>query len=296
MEKIILFYKFTPLTDPKAICLWQKSLASQYSLKGRVIVATQGINGTLAGDIEDLKKYIKDTKSYPQFKRISFKWSEGTKNDFPSLSVKVRSEIVTFGVADKIQVSNRGIEGGGKHISPKDLDKLVKSRGDDIIFFDGRNDFESSIGKFKNAVTPEVKHTRDFPKELKSKKYDAIKDKPVVTYCTGGVRCEVLTKLMKDEGFKEVYQIDGGIVKYGETFKDKGLWEGKLFVFDGRLATGFSNEAKDIGSCDICQGKTSNYVNCADKSCNRLVLICKDCYKTTTVHCPDCTAMLANKV
>jgi UPF0176 protein len=98
---------------------------------------------------------------------------------------------------------------------------------------------------------------------------------------------------MKEEGFKEVYQIDGGIVKYGETFKDKGLWEGSLYVFDGRLTTKFAEEAEDIGECSHCQAKTSNFINCADKSCNDLILICENC-ANETIHCPSHSSILTS--
>jgi len=154
--------------------------------------------------------------------------------------------------------------------------KLVEERGD-VVFFDGRNAYEAQVGKFKDAVVPDTRTTRDFLGELEGDKYNDIKDKPVVTYCTGGVRCEVLSSLMKNRGFQEVYQIDGGIVKYGEKYGDEGLWEGSLYVFDDRMNVRFSNKSKDIGKCVHCQGRTSNYENCALVSCNNLVLICENC-------------------
>jgi len=293
MEKIILFYKFTIVTDPEAICLWQKSLGQQNNLRGRIIIAEHGINGTLAGHMDDLKRFIKEFKTYPNFKGTIFKWSDGQKQDFPRLSVKVKPEIVNFGVADKIKVNEKGIIGGGKHLSPSAVHKLVKEKGEDVVFFDGRNYFEASIGKFKNAVLPKVEHSRDFPKELKSKKYQDLKNKTIITYCTGGVRCEVITKLMKDEGFKEVYQIDGGIVKYGEKYKDQGLWQGKLFVFDKRMDVSFSDKAIDIAMCVTCNSATSNYTNCAVKSCNKLILLCIDCSTSKKLSCPDCKNLVA---
>jgi UPF0176 protein len=277
MEKVILFYKFTPLKDPEAIRLWQKALGEKFNLKGRVIIADHGINGTMGGELKDLKGYIKETKSLAQLKDMTFKWSEGQRNDFPRLSIKVRSEIVTFDVADKIKVNEKGIQGGGIHLKPKQVHALVNEKKGDVVFFDGRNAYEAEIGKFKDAVVPSIRHTRDFAKELTDPKYDDIKDKPVVTYCTGGIRCEVLSMLMKQNGFKEVYQIDGGIAKYGEEYGDEGLWEGSLYVFDKRLSTQFSDKAVDIGGCTHCGNKTSNFINCADKSCNDLVLVCEDC-------------------
>jgi len=286
MQKIILYYKFAPVTDPEAVRLWQRSLCEQLHLKGRILISPHGINGTLGGELDDLKAYVKATKTYQAFKGTTFKWSDGGRDNFPKLSVKVRDEIVTFGAADEIVVNEQGIVGGGKHLKPEQVHELVKRRGDEVIFFDGRNAYEAAVGKFKDAIVPDVDHTRDFAKELEDPKYDAIKDKPVVTYCTGGIRCEVLSVLMKNRGFEEVYQIDGGIVKYGEQYGDDGLWEGSLYVFDDRMSHKFSDKAKDIGNCLHCGGNTSNYENCANTSCNKLILVCANC--VTKRLCGDC--------
>jgi UPF0176 protein len=286
MQKILLYYKFAPIADPEAVKLWQRALCEKLNLKGRIIIAEHGINGTVGGDIKDLKEYAKTTKQYEAFKGIVFKWSEGGREDFPRLSIKVRPEIVTFGASQEIEVDEKGIVGGGKHLKPKQVHDLVKERGDEVVFFDGRNAYEAAVGRFKDAVVPEVSHTRDFAKELDDPKYNDIKDKPVVTYCTGGIRCEVLSMLMKKKGFQEVYQIDGGIVKYGEEYGDDGLWEGSLYVFDDRMGMKFSDKAVDIGECVHCAGKTSNYENCANKACNKLVLMCENC--VTETYCPSC--------
>jgi UPF0176 protein len=264
--------------------LWQAALCGQLGLKGRIIVAEHGINGTVGGDLKALKAYVKQTKTYAPFKDTEFKWSEGGADDFPRLSVKVRPEIVTFGVPGHIEVDEKGIVGGGKRLSPRQVHELVAERGDDVVFFDGRNAYEAAVGKFKNAVVADVRHTRDFPAELKKADYKKLKSRPVVTYCTGGIRCEVLSMLMKKEGFEEVYQIDGGIARYGEQYGDDGLWEGSLYVFDDRLTTKFSGGAPDIGDCSHCGVKTSNYENCADKACNDLILICEDCLPSRK-HC-----------
>jgi len=293
LQKILLYYRFSPLADPEAIRMWQRALCERLGLKGRILISKHGINGTVGGDIDAVKTYAKETKAYAPFKGIVFKWSDGTGNDFPKLSIKVRDEIVTFGAADELVVDEHGVVGGGKHLKPEEVHKLVAERGDDVVFFDGRNSFEAAVGRFKNAVVPDVRYTRDYKSELEDPKYDSIKDKPVVTYCTGGIRCEVLSALMKKRGFKDVYQIDGGIVKYGETFGDEGLWEGSLYVFDNRMGMKFSDKAKDIGTCIHCQGKTSNYENCALKSCNNLVLICERCRVEKHYCSSDCKAQLA---
>ncbi|HMI09565.1 MAG TPA: rhodanese-related sulfurtransferase [Candidatus Saccharimonadales bacterium] len=277
MQKILLYYKFTPIADPVTLKLWQKTLAGSLNLKGRILISKHGLNGTVGGDIDDLKAYIKATKEFPGFKGTTFKWSEGGREDFPRMSVKVRDEIVAFDAADELKVDEHGVVGGGKHLKPKEVNRLVEERGDDVVFFDGRNAHEAAIGKFKNAVVPDTRTSRDFIRELESGKYDDLKDKPIVTYCTGGIRCEILSSLMKNRGFEEVYQIDGGIVKYGEAYADDGLWEGSLRVFDDRMKVEFSDHAKTIGVCSHCEGSTSNYENCAWANCNDLVLICENC-------------------
>lgn len=288
MQKIILFYKFTPIADPEMLRLWQKALSEKCHLKGRILISKHGINGTLGGDIDAVKAYVREAKTYAPFKDIVFKWSDGTEHDFPRLSIKVRDEIVSFGVAEELKVDEKGVVGGGKHLKPAEVNKLVEERGEEVVFFDGRNAYEAKVGKFKNAVVPDTRTTKDFIKELDSGKYDAIKHKPVVTYCTGGIRCEVLSSLMKNRGFEEVYQIDGGIVKYGEQYGDDGLWEGSLYVFDNRMGMKFSDNAKDIGECIRCGGATSNFENCALKSCNRLIVLCAACAQTSTFCSDSC--------
>ncbi len=274
MEKIVLYYKFVPITDTESVRLWQKTLCEKLNLKGRILISNKGINGTLGGNFKALKMYKRAMNEHSLFKNITYKWSDGDASDFPRLGVKVRDETVTLGWDP--EVNEKGIIGGGQHLKPAALHRLLEENPDAVLF-DARNKYESAIGKFKNAITPDVDNFRDFPKELDKAKYQKLKDKPVITYCTGGIRCESLSALMKKKGFKRVYQLDGGIVKYGEKFGDDGLWAGKCFVFDRRLAVSFSDTAKDIGRCVHCQAKTSRYVNCANKVCNKLVLVCKNC-------------------
>lgn len=278
MQKILLYYKFTPLSDPEAVKLWQKTLCENLNLRGRILMSRHGLNGTVGGDIDDLKAYIRATKQYPGFRDTVFKWSDGAREDFPRMSVKSRRELVGFKNADdEFEVDENGVIGGGKHLKPQEVNELVEAYGDDVVFFDGRNAHEAKIGKFKDAIVPDTRTSRDFIAELESDKYDGIKDKKVITYCTGGVRCEVISAMMKKRGFKEVYQIDGGIVKYGEAYGDDGLWEGALRVFDGRMTVKFSERAKTIGECLHCGAKTSNFENCANVTCNELALICETC-------------------
>ena len=165
--------------------------------------------------------------------------------------MKVRDEIVTFGAPDELEVSSDGVVGGGQHLKPGELHRLVEER-DDVVFFDGRNRFEAEIGRFRGAIVPDVETTRDFVELLDSGAYDHLKDTPIVTYCTGGVRCEVLSSLMRKRGFGEVYQLEGGIVRYGESFGNAGLWEGSLYVFDERQTMTFGADASVLGACTAC--------------------------------------------
>ena len=254
-------------------------------------MSRHGLNGTVGGEMDDLKAYIKATKQYPTFKDTVFKWSDGSREDFPRMSVKHRRELVGFKNSDdEFDVDADGVIGGGEHIKPHEVNKMVEKYGDDVVFFDGRNEHEAKIGKFKNAVVPNTNTSRDFIAELESNKYDDIKDKKVITYCTGGIRCEVISAMMKKRGVTDVYQIDGGIVKYGEAYGDDGLWEGSLRVFDNRMTVNFSDKAKTIGECTHCAGKTSNFENCAHMECNDLVLICEDCKENPDLlfHTTDC--------
>ncbi|MES2876340.1 MAG: rhodanese-related sulfurtransferase [Patescibacteria group bacterium] len=296
MQKILLYYKFTPIADPQAVMLWQKTLADSLGLHGRILISVQGINGTVGGNMDDLKAYVKATKQYEGFKDVVFKWSDGKKEDFPRMSVKVRRELVGFQNSEnEFSVDQNGVVGGGTHLKPKQVHELVEKYGDDVVFFDGRNAHEAKIGKFKGAVVPNTNTSRDFIAELESDKYDDIKAKKVVTYCTGGVRCEVISAMMKKRGFTDVYQIDGGIVKYGEAYADDGLWEGSLRVFDDRMTVAFSDKAATIGECTHCGGKTSNFENCAFANCNDLVLICEGCKQDSNLlfHTEKCREQAA---
>ena len=274
VPKIVLFYLFTPLADPDAIRLWQRDLCESLGLKGRILISKDGINGTIGGELRDVKKYVRKTRQYQAFTSIDVKWSEGRGEDFPRLSVKVRDELVSFGAPGELIVDKSGVRGGGTRLSPEQLHQLVAEK--QVTFFDGRNAFEAEIGRFRDAVVPAVENTRDFVAELDRGTYDHLKNEPIVTYCTGGIRCEVLSSLMVDRGFREVYQLDGGIVKYGETFADQGLWEGSLYVFDDRKAIQFSDHAAVIGHCYACGTPTSRMENCGDPACRVQLVVCDE--------------------
>ena len=246
------------------------------------MVSPHGVNATLGGDLMNLKFYTRNMKEHSLFGGITYKWSDGGQEHFPKLRVKVKPEMVAFDALGEIVIGKNGVENGGKHLKPAALHKLVQERGDDVIFYDGRNMYEAQIGKFKNAVIPRVTTSRDFKNDLDSGEISKYKDRPIVSYCTGGIRCEILSAMMLNRGFKEVYQMEGGIVKYGEKYKDDGLWEGKLFVFDDRMKMGFSDKAKDIADCEQCGKKTSHQVNSTNIR-RKLHVVCEACSTKTAV-------------
>jgi UPF0176 protein len=274
ISKILLFYTFTPLADPDAVRLWQRDLCESLGIGGRILISKDGINGTVGGELSAVKKYVRKTRQYPAFKEIDFKWSEGNGNDFPRLSVRVRDELVSFGAPGELRVNENGVVGGGTKLDPQGLHDLIAQK--QVTFFDGRNRFEAEIGHFRDAVVPEVDNTRDFVGEIDRGAYDHLKNEPVVTYCTGGIRCEVLSSLLVARGFREVYQLDGGIVRYGETFGDDGLWDGSLYVFDERKSIDFSDGAKVLGHCRVCGAATSRMENCGDPSCRHQFVVCDE--------------------
>lgn len=266
---------------------WQKELCTRLGLVGRIIVSPHGINGTLGGDSVSLRRYKSQMNASGIFRGIHYKWSEGTENMFPKLSVKVRDELVAFEAADEIKIDDEtGVIGGGQRVRPEMVKEFLKDNPD-AVFFDGRNVYESGVGHFQDAVLPEVRTSRDFLQEIEKPKYKDLKDRPILTYCTGGIRCEILTVLMKNRGFNNVYQLDGGIVTYGKKYPKDSLWEGSCYVFDGRLLDKFSDETDVVGTCIICKDKTENYSHCANDPCGTQMLICEKCDVPARSHYCD---------
>jgi UPF0176 protein len=275
MQKIILYYKFVPLTDPVMTMRWQRELCMRLNLQGRIIISEHGINGTLGGDLDDVKSYVKEMNLTPQFKNVEYKWSDGAREDFPKLSIKVRKELVTLDPEADFDVFDKGTP-----LRPEAWHAYLEEHPDAIIF-DARNNYESQVGKFKNAITPDIKTFKDVKDEL-----DKLpKDQPVLTYCTGDIRCEYLSAYMKHKGFQDVYHLDGGIVKYGQAYGDAGFWEGKCYVFDKRMSVAFSQDSQDIGDCANCGAKTSHQENCSNASCNLQFVICQDCAVDAKIAC-----------
>jgi|SRR3989344_68845 len=278
MYKIILFYKYVYIDDPKMERDLQFELCQRLGLKGRGIVANEGINCTFEGTSEACGEYMATMSADPRFADVHWKISDGTLDGtaFPRLSVKVRPEIVSLHLGNDEDINPNEIT--GKHLKPADLQKWYEE-GEEFHIVDMRNDYELKVGKFEGTIFPELNNFRDLKKNLK--KIENLKNKKVLTVCTGGVRCEKASGLLVREGFKDVYQLDGGIVSYMEQFPGKDF-KGSLYVFDKRNTMHFDDpEAHEIiGKCDKCGVPSEHYVNCANLFCHDHFICCEDCLES----------------
>jgi UPF0176 protein len=280
---VILFYKYIRIDNPKEEVVRQRKLCEGLSLLGRMIIAEEGINATLEGTKENIEKYITEMKSDARFADVHWKKSVGTGSAFPKLKIKVRPEIVSLHLENDLNPN----QVTGKRLSPEQL-KQWYEEGRKFKIVDMRNDYEFKVGRFKDSVLPSLKNFRDLSKNL-----DAItdfKEETVLTVCTGGVRCEKASGLLVREGFKDVYQLDGGIVSYMEKFPAQEF-EGTLYTFDNRIVMDFDPKDKHVvvGECDFCDDKTEDFYNCRNPQCNLKVLSCRHCFEEMggQVFCSD---------
>ena len=268
---IVLFYKYTPIDNPLELKSEQIKLATKLGLKGRVIIAKEGINATFEGTTENINLYIQEFLKDSRFSDTHIKKSVGTGEAFPKLSIKVRKEIVTLGLENDIDPNKIT----GKHLKPEEL-KQWYEEGREFYIIDMRNDYEFKVGRFQNSVLMPVQNFRDIPKALSF--IENLKDKTVLPVCTGGVRCEKASGLLVREGFRDVYQLDGGIVTYMEKFPAQEF-EGTLYVFDKRITMNFDSKDKHkvIGKCEKCDKLSERYVNCKNPQCNKHYICCESC-------------------
>ena len=277
--QILLFYKYVKIEDPAAIMEWQKELCNRLNIKCRTIVAHEGINGTLEGTVQATEEYIKEMEAHPLFGSIHWKKSIGTGNAFPKVNVKVRDEIVSLKLGDDDFDPN---ETTGNHLKPEELQEWF-DKDEEFYIVDMRNDYELDVGKFENTIFPGLENFRDLKERVKE--IEHLKDKKVLTVCTGGIRCEKASGFLIRKGFNNVHQLDGGMATYMQKFPGKNF-KGSLYVFDGRTTMTFDKpeEHEIIGKCVGCKSATERYGNCADPVCNKHMLICENC-KTKNLYC-----------
>lgn len=290
MSKIIIFYKYVELVSPKRVMKWQRKICTDLGLKGRIILATEGINATLGGTDENLERYKAIMEASAEFGGIDYKESPGSADDFPRMRIVIKDEIVCLR-ADKTATD---LKNSGVHLSPEQVHELITKKPDNLVILDGRNHYEARIGKFEGAITPEIDHFRDFPQYI-DQHAEEFKDKQVLMYCTSGIRCERATAYLKSKGVvQEVYQITGGIQRYAEKFPN-GFFKGKNYVFDNRIAMKVTDDV--LGSCDVCGIACDDFTNCLNATCNKHYIGCKECIEALQNTCSKaCMELVANNL
>lgn len=267
----LLYYQYTRIANAEEFAQQHLEFCERLGIVGRIIVAEEGLNGTISGTVVQCKKYMDHVKGNPIFAGIDFKIDEVDAPSFERLYVRVKQEIV--------HSSLRGIKNvdptntTGTHLKPHEV--LAMMEDEDVVFLDVRSNYESGVGRFKNAIALDIDNFRDFPEKLKE--IENLKDKKVVTYCTGGIKCEKASGYLVQNGFKNVYQVEGGIVKYAKETGGKNF-DGKLYVFDNRVVVDVNQVNPNIiSTCKVCNAVSAHMVNCANPECNEHFVLCESC-------------------
>ena len=269
MYQVLLFYKYVTIEEPHEYVSHFRALCEKYNLKGRVLIAEEGINATLEGLTEDTEQFVREWKSDERFSDVQIKRSEGTGASFPRLSVKVRNEIVGTRFPKEVDPRVKT----APYVTADELHSMYENR-EDFVVIDMRNSYEYASGHFENSIDPGMDASRELPEKLNV--IDFSKDKKVITVCTGGIRCEKMSAYLLHKGFENVYQLDGGMHTYMEKYPE-GHFKGTLFTFDDRMTMDFGGKREIIGMCKLCSEKTEKYQNCSNAECNMLFLVCDDC-------------------
>lgn len=278
---ILAFYHFTKIENPIDLVKQHKEFFQGKDVSCRIYISEQGINAQFSGRKDAAEEYRNWLKKHPLFQNVFIKVQEYHENVFPRITVKYRKNLVGF---DRpIDLSKRG-----DYVTPKTWQEMLQKYKEEAILLDVRNNYEWDVGRFEGAECPPCQTFRDFDvfaENLKSQVNP--KTTPVMMYCTAGIRAELYSALLIEKGFEKVYQLEGGIVNYGQKVGcDK--WLGKVFVFDDRLTVPISEqETAAVGKCHHCQTTTEAYYNCASMKCNHLFLCCPSCLKKYQGCCKE---------
>lgn len=267
---VLAYYHFVKIQDPHAEVLLHKEFFSTRDVTSRIYISEEGINGQMSAIKAHAHEYMEWMHSRPEFSNVIFKLHEHHEQAFPRTVVKYRQKLVAYD--EEINLAN-----GGEHVPPEQWKKMLETEKNRVLL-DVRNDYEWKIGHFEGADLPPCDTFREF-----STYADTLKEQvdpnttPVMMYCTGGIRCELYSAVLKEKGFKQVFQLSGGIINYGLK-QGNDHWLGKLFVFDDRLAVPLCDQEHSvIGKCRHCQEPNDTYYNCANMDCNELFLCCPKC-------------------
>ena len=277
MYKVAALYKFSKILDPLKLHNEIRIKLKEMSISGTILVGREGINGTISSSSQkNLLSAINFIKDIKGFADLDIKLSSSDKNPFIRLKVKLKKEIVTIGdeAIDPTEIV-------GEYVEPKDWNNLIDHK--DTIVIDTRNNYEYSIGTFKNSLNPKTAKFREFPEWINKQKFtdDEKKNKNIAMFCTGGIRCEKASSLMKKKGFNNVFHLKGGILRYFESVsQDTSSWEGECFVFDDRVSV---KHDLSVGTYDMCHGCRMPITE-KDKESNKYIrgVACSKCFDETT--------------
>lgn len=279
---VLLYYCYTNIDDPEKFSVEHHLFCLSLKLRGRIIIANEGINGTVSGLKVQCGEYMHFFKSDLRFKNIEFKIDENKDHAFKKLKVHLKPELVTLGL-HTLDPNKKT----GEYLEPAEFKRMMVQ--EETVVLDMRNNVEHNIGKFKNAVTLNIDHFRDFTSKVKE--LERYKNYKILMYCTGGVRCEKASAYLLQQGFKDVYQLHGGIINYGNKAGGKDF-DGSCYVFDSRIAVDVNKvNPVVISRCYICGSTCDRMVNCANPECNLHLPICKKCGLTYEGACSkECMA------
>lgn len=280
--RVLLFYKYVTIDNPEEFTAQHLTYCNDLGIKGRILVSTEGINGTLSGTIEQTEQYMKDIKEDSRFSDMLFKMDDAEGHAFAKMHVRTRGEIVNFSLEDDINPN----ELTGNYLKPEEW--LEAMNDPNTVIIDARNDYEYDLGHFRNAVKPEIRNFRQLPNWIRENK-EQFQGKKILTYCTGGVRCEKFSGWLKREGFEDVNQLEGGIHTYGTNEVTQGtLWDGQMYVFDERLGVPINRVAPTVVGKDYFTNEPcERYVNCANPDCNKQIIISKETEDKYLRACSD---------
>ncbi|MBC7391529.1 MAG: rhodanese-related sulfurtransferase [Opitutaceae bacterium] len=275
---VLLYYCYTFIAKPEEFREEHHLFCLSLNLVGRIIVAPEGLNGTISGTAESCQVYMDTLKADPRFSTIDFKVDLSDNPAFQKMHVRVKPEIVHVGLYH-IDPNKRT----GLHLEPEEFKKMKDDP--DVVILDVRSKYEHSVGRFKNSITLDIDNFREFPDKVNE--LEKYKNKKVLTYCTGGIKCEKASAYLLEQGFENVYQLHGGIIKYGIEAGGEDF-EGKCYVFDNRITVDVNQvNPKVVSKCYVCETPSERMVNCANAECNSHVPICEKCGWEMEGACSD---------
>ncbi|WP_020006976.1 rhodanese-related sulfurtransferase [Salinicoccus albus] len=265
--QVLLYYYYTDIEAPEEFAAEHLELCTDMNLKGRILVATEGINGTVSGTVADTERYKEYMENHPLFEGITFKIDESEDHAFKKMHVRPRPELVNLSLDEDIDPR----ELTGEYLEPSEFMKEMQD--DNTVLLDARNTYEYDVGHFRGAIRPEVETFRDLPEWVADNR-DMLEGKRILTYCTGGIRCEKFSGWLKREGFDDVGQLHGGIASYSKDPVAKGQnWDGMMYVFDERITVPVNQVEHTVVGRDHFDGTPcERYTNCADPDCNAQIL------------------------